>query len=116
MTVPPESNAQVSEPPELTAVAVLMLLTVTGVGVTIEIVPFTAGLYNGILQAFLHLEFPDPEDADVVFLEGATRDTLLSNDDAGEVTEFRELFETIRSVSMGPARTLAYLTNLAKST
>ncbi len=82
--------------------------------VTIEIVPFTAGLYNGILQAFLHLEFPDPEDADVVFLEGPTRDTLLSNDDAGEVTEFRELFEAIRSVSMGPARTLAYLTNLAQ--
>ena len=62
--------------------------------VTIEIVPFTAGLYNGILQAFLHLEFPDPEDADVAVLEGATRDTLLSNDDAGEVTEFREIFES----------------------
>jgi transcriptional regulator with XRE-family HTH domain len=84
--------------------------------VTIEIVPFTAGLYNGILQAFLHLEFPDPEDADVVFLEGATRDTLLSNDDAGEVTEFREIFEAIRSMSMGPVRTLSYLTSLVKLT
>jgi transcriptional regulator with XRE-family HTH domain len=82
--------------------------------VTIEIVPFTAGLYNGILQPFLHLEFPDPEDADVVFLESATRDTLLSDDDAGEVTGFRELFEAIRSMSMGPARTLAHLTNLAR--
>jgi transcriptional regulator with XRE-family HTH domain len=82
--------------------------------VTIEVVPFSAGLYRGILQPFNHLEFPDPEDNDVVYLENPERDILISNDDPGEVTDFRELFEGIRSMSMGPARTLAYLADLLK--
>jgi transcriptional regulator with XRE-family HTH domain len=80
----------------------------------IEIVPFSAGLYNGMLQAFLHLEFPDPEDGDVVFLETPTRDMLLGNEDDAEIADFRELFEEIRSLSMGPVRSLAYLENLTK--
>jgi Domain of unknown function (DUF5753) len=82
--------------------------------ITIEIVPYSAGLYRGMLEAFLHLEFPDPEDRDLVFVESPTKDTLISNDDAGEITDFRELFEEARSVSMGPERTSTYLASLTK--
>ena len=37
--------------------------------VTIEIAPFSAGLYRGMLEPFVILEFPDPEDSTVLFLE-----------------------------------------------
>lgn len=81
--------------------------------ITIEVIPYSAGLYSGMTEGFTILEFPDAADSDVVFLE-STRDMIFSRDEAGEITSYRELFEEMRSMSMDPARTLAYLTSLAK--
>jgi hypothetical protein len=81
--------------------------------VTIEIVPFSAGLHRGMLEPFLILEFPDPEDSDVLFSE-SSRDIIVSHDEVGEITGYREVFEQLRSISLGPAGTLAYLANLAR--
>jgi hypothetical protein len=81
--------------------------------ITIEIVPFTAGLHRGMLEPFLILEFPDPEDSDVLFLEDS-RDMIISHDEAGEITGYREVFEELKSISLSPDDTLAYLANLLK--
>jgi transcriptional regulator with XRE-family HTH domain len=81
--------------------------------ITIEIVPFSAGLHRGMLEPFLILEFSDPEDGDVLFLE-TSRDMIFSHDEAGEITGYREVFEQLTSISLGPAGTLAYLVDLAK--
>ncbi len=81
--------------------------------VTLEIVPFSAGFHRGMLEPFLILEFPDPEDSDVLFSE-SSRDTIFSNDEAGEITGYREVFADLRSISLGKAGTLTYLRNLAR--
>lgn len=80
--------------------------------VTLEIVPFSAGFHRGMLEPFLILEFPDREDEHVLFLE-TSRDTIFSHDEDGEITGYREVFEDLRGVSLGPAGTLAYLRGLA---
>jgi hypothetical protein len=76
--------------------------------ITIEIVPFTAGLHRGLLEPFIILEFPDPEDSDVLYLE-SSRDSIFSHDEAGEITGYREVFEQLRDISLGPADTLDHL-------
>ena len=81
--------------------------------VTIEIVPFDAGLHPGMLESFIVLEFPDPEDSDVLFVE-TSRDMIISHDEAGEISGYLEVFEHLRSISLGPDGTLAYLMNLSK--
>jgi transcriptional regulator with XRE-family HTH domain len=78
--------------------------------ITIQIVPFTAGLHSGLLEPFIILEFPDPEDSDVLYLE-SSRDAIISHDEAGEITGYREVFEQLRDISLGPADTLEYLRN-----
>jgi len=82
--------------------------------VTIELVPFGAGLRRGMFDPFIILEFPDPEDSDILFLESDVREFILSQDEAGEIAGYRELFEELRSSSLGPAGTLAYLENLGR--
>jgi len=77
--------------------------------VTIEIVPFSAGLHRGMLESFAILEFP--EDSDVLWLE-TSRDFILSHDEAGDITGYREVFEDLRNISLGPDGTLQYLANL----
>jgi transcriptional regulator with XRE-family HTH domain len=79
---------------------------------TLEIVPFSAGLHRGMLEPFLIAEFSDPDDGDVLFSE-TSRDTIFSHDEAGEITGYREVFEELRRISLGAAGTLSYLENLA---
>jgi hypothetical protein len=81
--------------------------------VTIELIPFGAGLYRGMLESFTVVEFPEPEDSDVLYRE-TIRDTIITRDQAEEISGYREVFESLRNVSLGPDDTLTYLTNLLK--
>lgn len=81
--------------------------------ITIEVVPFSAGLHHGMLEAFFILEFSEPEDSDVLFVE-TSRDLIVSHDEAGEISGYLEVFDQLRSISLGSDGTLAYLTDLIK--
>ena len=81
--------------------------------VTIELIPFGAGLYRGMLESFTVVEFPEPEDSDVLYRE-TIRDTIITRDQAEEIRGYREVFENLRNVSLGPDNTLTYLANLLK--
>ncbi len=79
--------------------------------VTIEVVPFDIGLHQGMGENFSILEF-GPADNDVIYFESA-RDAILSRDEVEDITVYRELFEDLRNVSIGPQRTIDYLIGLA---
>lgn len=76
--------------------------------VTIEIVPFSAGLLPGLQGQFLIYEFPDATDDDVLYLEDG-RGTLLTRDNTDEVLKLREEFERLREASLGPEGSIEFL-------
>lgn len=82
--------------------------------VTIEVVPFSAGVHPGIKGPFVVLEFPDPADDDVLYVESALGD-LISRDvpEEEEILAYRETFEQLRTMSLGPEGSLTYLAKLA---
>jgi transcriptional regulator with XRE-family HTH domain len=69
--------------------------------VTIEIVPFSAGAHPGMQGPFMLFEFPDAADDDALYLEG-TDDVRLNRDDVEEISRFRDRFEILRELSLGP--------------
>ena len=79
--------------------------------VTIEVIPFSGGLYHGMLESFTIVEFPDPEDSDILYRE-TSRETIISRDDAEETSIYREDFEDMRRMSLGADGTLSLLANL----
>jgi transcriptional regulator with XRE-family HTH domain len=68
--------------------------------VTIEVVPFSAGINHGMQGPFIVLEFPEAEDDDVLYLE-STRGDLINRDDPEEILVYREIFEELRHMSLG---------------
>jgi transcriptional regulator with XRE-family HTH domain len=80
--------------------------------VTIEILPFTAGLHRGMGENFAILEFKDAADDDVLYFEGA-RDELFSHSQADEISLYREMFEQLRAISLSKRATLDYLRKMA---
>jgi hypothetical protein len=79
--------------------------------ITIEIVPFAAGLHRGMSDTFSILEFPGPA-GDVIYFEGV-RDSIFTRDATEEIAAYRELFEDLRKISLGPKGTLDYLVKVA---
>jgi hypothetical protein len=79
--------------------------------VTIEIVPFTAGAHPGMQGPFMLFEFPDAEDDDALYLEGPS-ENRWNRDDPEEISSFRERFEVLRELSLGPQGSIDLLRRL----
>ena len=79
--------------------------------VTIEVVPFSAGVMSGMEAPFVIHEFPDAADDDVLYQE-ILRGDLLSRDNPEEVLAFRESFDRLREASLGPDGTIDFLREL----
>jgi transcriptional regulator with XRE-family HTH domain len=79
--------------------------------VTIEVVPFSAGAHPGMQGPFMLFEFPDAEDEDALYLEGPS-DSRFNRDDPEEISSFRERFEVLRDLSLGPHGSADFLRRL----
>lgn len=82
--------------------------------VTIEVVPFDRGAHPGLVGPFKIIEFAEPEDDDVLYLEGAQGE-LVGRDYREEVVRYRERFETLRGLSLGPEGSAVLLNTIAES-
>jgi len=89
-----------------------LIETLSKPNITIEIVPFSAGAHPGLKGSFMALEFPDPSDDDVLYLESARGD-LISRDVPEEALAYREIFAQLRTMSLGPEGSAAYLAQMA---
>jgi transcriptional regulator with XRE-family HTH domain len=82
--------------------------------ITIEVLPFSAGAHEGMQGSFVIQEFPDPNDDDLLYQEGPDGE-LISHDDPELILRYRERFEDLRRLSLGPRGSLAFLNDLASS-
>ncbi len=69
--------------------------------VTIQVVPFTAGLHPGMKGPFEVVQFEDAPDENIVFLEGPRSDSII--DDPKETQSYLAAFEHIAEISLGPS-------------
>jgi transcriptional regulator with XRE-family HTH domain len=82
--------------------------------VTIEVIPFSAGVVQGMQAPFVIYEFPDAADDDVLYQEVPSGD-LLSRDNPDEILSYRESFERLREASLGPKGTIDFLRELMRT-
>jgi transcriptional regulator with XRE-family HTH domain len=64
---------------------------------TVIILPLSVGAHPGLVGAFSILEFDDPQDPDVLFLETAANDVIV-RDQPQETANFRRAFERFRRI------------------
>jgi transcriptional regulator with XRE-family HTH domain len=86
--------------------------------VTIEIVPFSAGVHPGMKGPFTVLEFPG-DDEDILYLEnargGASNPSALLTGEDPQILTHREVFERLREQSLGPKESIEMISRVAES-
>lgn len=80
-------------------------------GITIEVIPFSAGLHAGMKGPFEIIKFADPSDLDIVYLETPRGD--IFSDVPEETSKYREEFARLGKASLGPRGSLTRIAKLA---
>lgn len=80
--------------------------------VTLQVLPFAAGMHAGVDGAFTIIGFDEPADPDLVFLEHAA--VALYLETAEEVDRFALLFDQLRGAALDPGASADFIAALAK--
>jgi transcriptional regulator with XRE-family HTH domain len=67
-------------------------------GISVQLLPFSAGAHRGMGSAFTVMQFDDPFLADLLFLENAERESV-SRDELGEIKRYLDLFVELQSMA-----------------
>lgn len=81
--------------------------------ISIQVLPFAAGLVAGMQAPFVVVRFPDPADPTVLFLEGPWSDTIVANDE-GEVKRYGGIFEELQKTSLSASDSVKFLHGLLR--
>jgi hypothetical protein len=80
--------------------------------VTVQVLPFTAGAHPAMLGSFTLMQFPDPADKDVVYLEAETGALYLEKPQ--DVARYSLMIDYLRAQALGPAESRALIAQLAQ--
>ena len=80
--------------------------------VTVQVLPFTAGAHPAMLGSFTLMQFPDPADKDVVYLEAETGALYLEKPQ--DVRRYSLMIDYLRAQALGPAESRALIAQLAQ--
>lgn len=69
--------------------------------ISIQLLPFSAGVHKGLGEAFTVLQFDDETLDDLLYLEAARRESV-SRDDVGEIRLYLERFAELKEAAASP--------------
>jgi transcriptional regulator with XRE-family HTH domain len=82
--------------------------------ITVQVLPFAAGAHPAMLGSFTLMQFPDPADRDVVYLEAETGALYLEKPE--DVRRYSLMIDYLRAQALGPAESRALIAHLAART
>jgi len=80
--------------------------------VTVQVIPYAAGAHPGMPGSFIVLEFPDPADQGLVYLDSMAGDLFLDYDQ--EIRRYILMFEHLRAAALRPGQSTALLAEIAR--
>ncbi|MFI1866548.1 helix-turn-helix domain-containing protein [Streptomyces jumonjinensis] len=79
--------------------------------ITFQVIPFDKGAHAGMPSSFVHLDFPDPADPELVCVDTSAGDLFLESE--AEIRRYMLMFEHLQAVAVGPNDSADLLIKLA---
>jgi transcriptional regulator with XRE-family HTH domain len=78
--------------------------------ITVQVIPFTQGAHPGMPGSFILLDFPDPADPPVVYIDSMAGDLFLEAE--ADIRRYRSITDSLRALALTPADTLRLICDL----
>ena len=82
--------------------------------VILQVIPFAAGAHPGMPGSFIVLDFADPADQSIVYIDSMAGDLFLEQET--EVSRYIVMFEHLRAAALRPDDSIALLAAAANDT
>ncbi|WP_411137663.1 helix-turn-helix domain-containing protein [Streptomyces sp. C10] len=79
--------------------------------VTFQVIPFDKGAHAGMPGSFVHMDFSDPADPELVYVDTPAGDLFLESE--AEMRRYKSMFEHLQAVAMGPNDSAALVATVA---
>jgi transcriptional regulator with XRE-family HTH domain len=73
---------------------------VTEPHVTLQVIPFSKGAHAGMPGAFVLMDFKDPLDTDLIYIDSMAGDLFLES--SADVSRYTTIFDNLRAVALSP--------------
>ncbi|MCX4094203.1 helix-turn-helix domain-containing protein [Nocardia sp. alder85J] len=81
--------------------------------VILQVLPFEAGAHPAMIGSFVVLDFHEPADPELVYIEGAAGDDIVEGRDG--VRRFGVMFDQLRAMALSPRDSITLITEAAES-
>jgi transcriptional regulator with XRE-family HTH domain len=79
--------------------------------VTLQVLPFGVGAHPGMTGSFAVMDFPDPADPELVYIETMGGDLFLERE--SDVRRYTTIFEHLRAAALNPTDSIRLITTTA---
>ncbi|GAB2709107.1 helix-turn-helix domain-containing protein [Nocardia thraciensis] len=79
--------------------------------VILQVLPFDAGAHPAMVGSFVLLDFPDPADPELVYVEGIAGDDIVEGHN--EIRRFGVMFDQLRAMALSPRDSTALMAKVA---
>ncbi|MBO0854603.1 MAG: helix-turn-helix domain-containing protein [Nocardia sp.] len=80
--------------------------------VILQVLPFGAGAHPAMVGSFVVLDFPDPADPELVYVEGIAGDDIIEGHN--EIRRFGVMFDQLRAMALSPRDSMEMIAATAK--
>lgn len=80
--------------------------------VTLQVISYDAGAHPGMPGSFVYMEFPDPYDLDLVYVDTLAGDLFLETD--ADLRVYSSMFNHLRAMALSPAHTTRLISTLMR--
>ena len=81
--------------------------------VTFQVIPYDAGAHPGMPGSFIYMEFMEPVDPDLVYVDTLAGDLFLETDD--DLRLYSSMFNRLRALALSPSKTTNLITEVMES-
>lgn len=79
--------------------------------ITFQVIPFGAGAHPGMPGSFVLMDFGDPMDTDLIYIDSMAGDLFLEAD--ADVRRYTSIFDNLRAVALSPGDATSLVAELA---
>jgi transcriptional regulator with XRE-family HTH domain len=81
--------------------------------VTLQVIPYDVGAHPGMPGSFVYMEFGEPVDPDLVYVDTLAGDLFLESDD--DLRLYGSMFDHLRAIALSPSKTKGLTSDVMES-
>ena len=79
--------------------------------ITLQVIPFSSGAHAGMPGAFVLMDFADPMDTDLIYIDSMAGDLFLESD--ADIRRYRSIFDNLVAVALSPNDSASLVAEIA---